>query len=457
MNIDKKIMFPIIGGITLLVGLLVLFGLHNTNEEISTSKLEATVLSASAEMVMVQDKDNVIYTFEVQGIDECSSGNVLLEYTGILNKNIEVQNVSVINCNVVTTDNDTGMPEAWQDNGIFSNYYTLAYNQMKKLTLDEKIAQILLVRYPDTNGATVLKNYQFGGYVFFEKDFSGKTKAEVKEMISNLQDQANIPILTAVDEEGGKVVRVSSNTNLADSKFASPSTLYKEGGFPLIKEDTITKSALLKSLGLNLNLAPVVDVTTDSSAYMYDRTLQENTELTSTYAKTVIEASKGTGVSYTLKHFPGYGNNTDTHIGSATDTRSYDEIFANDIPPFEAGINAGAEAVLVSHNIVKGIDGDNPASLSPSIHNLLRNQLDFTGIIITDDISMSALNSISDIAVKAILAGNDLIISTDYITDIRDIKNAINNGTLSEEMIDKLAMRVIAWKYYKGLMFENQK
>ena len=158
-----------------------------------------------------------------------------------------------------------------------------------------------------------------------------------------------------------------------------------------------------------------------------------------------------------MKHFPGYGNNADTHTGSATDTRSYDEIFASDLPPFEAGIKSGAEAVLVSHNIVTGIDGNNPASLSPSVHNLLRNQLDFTGIIITDDISMVATNTISDAAVKAILAGNDLIITSNYDKDIRDIKNAINNGTLAEATIEKAAMRVIAWKYYKGLLFENQK
>ncbi|MBQ8682035.1 MAG: beta-hexosaminidase [Bacilli bacterium] len=453
---DKKIMIPIIGGITLLVGLFVLFGLHNT-DNVQTSKLEATVLSRDSSTVMVQDKDNVIYTFEVNDTATCSNGNVVLEYTGILNKNMEYQDVSVINCDTMPTVSENGVPSDWQDNGIFSNYYTLAYNKMKELTLDEKIAQVMLVRYPNSNQIEELKKYQFGGYLFFAKDFSGKTKTEVKKMISDVQAVANIPLLTAVDEEGGKVVRVSSNSNLADEEFAAPSSLYADGGFPLIREDTIKKSTLLKSLGLNLNLAPVVDVATDNDAYMYDRTLQQNTALTATYAETVIKASKGTDVSYTLKHFPGYGNNTDTHVSSATDTRSYDDILANDLPPFEAGIDVGAEAVLVSHNIVNSIDASNPASLSPSVHNLLRNQLDFTGIIISDDLDMGAVNSTDDVAVKAIMAGNDLIISTNYETDIKAIKSAINNGTLSEEAIEKLATRVIAWKYYKGLLFENQK
>lgn len=446
-------------GIFLFVGLFTFFGFHllvgSTDDNRGT--LEATVLSKSNGSVIVQDKDNVIYTFEVDDMEVCVGENIILEYTGLLDRNVEIQNVDVDSYEEVLSVNGDSVPSDWQDNGMFRQYYKLAYDKVKNMSLDEKIAQILLVRYPDTNAVNLLKKNQFGGYVFFEKDFSGKTKEEVVKMIDDLQEVADIPILTAVDEEGGKVVRISSNSNLRSEKFASSSSLYAEGGFTKIKEDTIEKSKLLKSLGLNLNLAPVVDVATDSNAYMYSRTLGQNTEITSSYAKTVIQASKGLGVSYTLKHFPGYGNNTDTHISSATDTRIYDEILTTDIPPFQAGIDAGAEAVLVSHNVVSSIDPDNPASLSASVHNLLRNELGFTGIIITDDLAMSAISSIDDAVVKAILAGNDLIITTDYENDMKSIQNAIQNDVISEDMIDKLAMRVIAWKYYKGLLFENQK
>ena len=139
------------------------------------------------------------------------------------------------------------------------------------------------------------------------------------------------------------------------------------------------------------------------------------------------------------------------------DERSYEDILKNDIPPFKAGIDEGAEAVLVSHNTIKNIDDKNPASLSPSVHNLLRNELGFTGIIITDDLAMGATSDIPDATVKAVLAGNDLIITTDYQTSINSIKTAINNGTIDDSLIDKLAFRVIAWKYYKGLIFEKQK
>lgn len=190
---------------------------------------------------------------------------------------------------------------------------------------------------------------------------------------------------------------------------------------------------------------------------MYERTIKQNTAITSQYAQTVINASKGTGVSYTLKHFPGYGNNDDTHNVQVIDNRSYESIIENDLPPFEAGIDAGAEAILVSHNIVANIDKDNPASLSTSIHNLLRNELDFTGIIITDDLAMGAIDDLQQATIQAVLAGNDLIITTDYETSIKAVNQALDDGTISEVLIDKLAFRVLSWKYYKGLIYENQK
>lgn len=427
-----------------------------SKENTDKKMLQGTILSISNSTVMVQDNNNIIYTFKNDNLASCDKGNVLLEYTGLLNKNIEYQDVSILNCNTVDVIDNISMPLEWNDDGMFSKYYKLAYNKMKELTLEERINQLLLVRYPN-DGLEALEKYQFGGYLFFAKDFTNKSKVEVKKMINDLQEVSKIPILTAVDEEGGKVVRVSNNPNLIDEPFKSPRALYDEGGFPLIRKDTLNKSALLNELGLNLNLAPIVDVVDDKNAYMYERSIQGNTALTSEYAKTVIEASLDTGVSYTLKHFPGYGNNNDTHLGSTTDNRSYDEIYANDLPPFEAGIKAGAEAVLVSHNIVNGIDGNNPASLSPTIHNLLRNELKFTGIIITDDLSMNATNNITDIYSKAILAGNDILITSNYQDAINDIKNAIQNKTISEDMINKLATRIIAWKYYKGLFYEHEK
>ena len=455
---NKKMILTL--GVAIILVVVIFSGviINNFKENNEVNKIVATVLEVSGDNLTVRDSNDVIYTFIAEDISTISGDVVELEFVGYLDKDKSIQDNKIINYSILESFNDnSSVPSEWLDGGIFSDYYDLAYDKLQTMSMSEKIAQILLVRYPDENQVSILENYQFGGYVFFAKDFSNKTKSEVQSMINSLQDVSKIPILTAVDEEGGEVVRVSSNPNLANERFKSPSELYKLGGFDLIKEDTIKKSNLLKELGINLNLAPVVDVSTDSSDYMYSRALGEGTELTSVYAKTVIEASKGLGVSYTLKHFPGYGNNADTHYGTSVDNRTYEDISSNDLPPFKAGIDAQAEAVLVSHNIVSSIDADNPASLSIDIHNLLRDDLDFTGIIITDDLAMGSVSTIDDAPVEAILAGNDLIITTDYEGTINSIKTAINNQTIDESLIDKLAFRVLAWKYYKGLMFENQK
>ena len=342
--------------------------------------------------------------------------------------------------------------DKYLDNGLFKDYYEKAYQKLEKMSLDEKIGQILLVRYPDNNQKEIIEKYQFGGYLFFGKDFKDKTKDEVIKMIDNSNSVSKIPLLTAVDEEGGIVVRVSSNKNLRSERFLSSSELYKNGGFDRIKADTIEKSNLLKSLGINLNLAPVVDVSVDPNDYMYKRSLQEDAETTAKFSSLVIETSKNTGVSYTLKHFPGYGNNIDTHNGSSVDSRTRKEIESNDILPFKSGIKSGAEAILFSHNVVTSMDKDNPTSLSKTLHDYVRNDLNFTGVVITDDLDMGALKDIENKNVQALLAGNDLLISTDYVESIEKIKQAVDNKLLDEKTLDEHVLRVLAWKYYKGLL-----
>lgn len=425
---------------------------NNTTTTEKTSTMKATVLEVNSDYVRVSDQDNVIYTF--MGADDESfevGKNVEIKYSGTLDKNKETQSASIISAAAYTDDGD--VPFSLNDNGMFSEFYQMAYNKLKTMSQDEKIGQIFLVRVPSENQISDLQKYYFGGYLLFERDFKDKTKEDVIDMINEYQESANIPLLIATDEEGGDVSRLSSNKNIVQESFKSPSQLYQSGGMDTIREDTIYKSEVLKSLGINVNLAPVVDVATDPDSYMYERTIKESTSVTSQYAKTVIESSKNTGVSYTLKHFPGYGNNADTHTSSTTDNRTYSAIMEDDIPPFKAGIKAGAEAVLVSHNTVPALDKDNPASLSATVHNVLRNELSFTGIIITDDLDMGAITD-GNAIIKAILAGNDLIIVTDYESAISKVKDALENGDIGEYLIDKMAFRVLAWKYYKGLMYD---
>lgn len=345
--------------------------------------------------------------------------------------------------------------------GIFSEYNEEASKKLQTLTLDEKIAQLFIIGNSLNSDFENLKKYQFGGYLFFKDFFNNKTEEQIKKEISEFQSYSKIPLLIAVDEEGGSVVRVSTNKNLIKQPFKSPSELYKIGGFEEIRKDTINKSTFLSNLGINLNFAPVVDITTNPNEYMYKRALQQEKDLTAMYAKTVIGTSKAYDVSYTLKHFPGYENNKNTHAETSVDTRTYEEIYNNDLEPFRAGIKEGAEIIMISHNTVTSIE-NKPASISKKVHELLRNDLSFTGIIITDDIIMSAIQNeytIQNAIIEAILAGNDMIIiSIDkntkitYKDIIETVKTAIEEGKINKEDIDKVVLNILSWKYYKGLL-----
>ncbi len=425
---------------------VVMFTFANKQQLESSSTIEGTIINLEKDLVTIKDDNNDMYTFKSE-IDGEIGNEINLTYTGELNKSKDIQDVIIDNYTVV---------DLKENNDLFKDYYDLADKNLNTMSLDEKIGQILLVRYPDDNQIADLKKYNFGGFVFFSKDFKDKDSDEVKKMINDLQSNSKIPLLTAVDEEGGKIVRISNNEKLVKEPFKSPRDLYKEGGFDLIKEDTINKSKVLYNLGINLNLAPVVDIATSSSDYMYDRSIGLDADDTAKFAKTVIDASKNKGVSYTLKHFPGYGNNSDTHLDTSTDTRTLEEIMEKDIVPFKSGIEAGAEAVLISHNTVKSIE-DTPASLSKKVNKILTDDLSFSGVIISDNLDMGAVAGIKDVIVKAILAGNDLIITTDYETGIKDIKEALNNNSLTESEIDSHTRKILAWKYYKGLIIDNQK
>ena len=336
---------------------------------------------------------------------------------------------------------------------LFEQEKILANQKLQTISIDEKIGQLFLVRIPEQGIEEDIQNYQFGGLLYFAKDFKNLTKNEVQNKISNYQSLAKIPMLMAVDEEGGTVSRISSNKNLVADPFLSPSKLYQKGGLEAIKEDTIKKTNILSELGLNLNLAPVVDIALNKEDYMYERSLQEDAQITSEYAQTVIRTSDPTKLSFTLKHFPGYGNNADTHQGISIDTRDLNTIKQQDLKPFIAGINAQAEAVLISHNIVTAIDSLNPASLSKPVHDLLKNELHFTGIIITDNLDMAGVDIDEETKIyKALTSGNDLLITTDYKNDISIVKKLLSEKVIDEELINEKVVKILAWKYYKKLI-----
>ncbi len=456
---NKNYLLPI----SIIILIIVSFAFFN--KSISNATLQnvvGTITYNEGNKLIIKDEFDKTLEFKNDIVKDEVGTKVGIDCVGEIDKFKESQDCSIVDYEVVEKKKEekaeeqpkkveNEIPTEYNDNGIFKEYYKDAYNKLKEMTIDEKISQLLIVHYPESNQSTIQNQYQFGGFIFFEKDFKDKTKNEVISMINNLNNVSKIKILTAIDEEGGKVSRISSNKNLVDTPFLSSQELYQKGGFNLIKEDVVRKSSILNSLGLNLNLAPVVDIANPSD-YIYGRTLGQNAFYTSVYAEEVIKSSKNTGVSYTLKHFPGYGSNTDTHKTGSVDTKSYEDILNNDLVPFIKGINAGAEAIMNSHNTVISIDPNNPVSLSSKAHEILRKDLNYTGIIITDDLNMKALESIDNIEVKAINAGNDLLIVENYEQAFNNIKNGINNKLVSEETINRVVFRILAWKYYKGLI-----
>lgn len=323
------------------------------------------------------------------------------------------------------------------------------------LTLEEQIAQMFFARCPEADAAALAGQYNIGGYILFGRDFEGQTPDSVRETIASYQAAAKTPMLIGVDEEGGTVVRVSSNPNFRAAKFHSPQSLYAEGGMELVISDTKEKDALLSSIGINVNLAPVCDVSTDAADFINARAFGQDAESTSEYVRAVVIQMAADNMGAVLKHFPGYGNNIDTHTGIAVDDRPLDSFRESDFLPFQAGFGAGAGAVLVCHNIVTELDPNLPASLSPAVHDILRGELGYQGVAMTDDLIMDAITAYTDgadAAVLAVQAGNDMLISSDFVTQYQAVLEAVNSGVLSKEQIRESAVRVIRWKTVLGLL-----
>ena len=326
---------------------------------------------------------------------------------------------------------------------------------LSSMSVEEKVGQMFFVRCPDVGAVEAVSEYKLGGYILFARDFKDKTAEQVRSDIESYQSAAGVPLLIGTDEEGGTVVRASSNPNLFPHVCQSPQTLYAQGGMDSITQDARQKSLTLLDLGVNVNLAPVADVSTNPDDFIYDRSFGQDAQATADYVSNVVSAMDAEGIGSVLKHFPGYGNNVDTHNGVAMDERPYETFETSDFLPFTAGIQAGADAVLVSHNVMTCVDDQLPSSLSPAVHEVLRNTLGFQGVIMTDDLAMDAVAAYAtneSAAVMAVQAGNDMIITTDFQTQIPQVVEAVNNGTIDEAQVDQSVTRILKWKYYLGLL-----
>ena len=328
-------------------------------------------------------------------------------------------------------------------------------DRLATMTLEEKVGQLFWARVPSDHQIEDLKSYHLSGYILFGRDFEGRSIEDIKALTKGYQAAAKIPLLIGSDEEGGTVTRISS---ILETPFQSPMALYQQGGMEAVLSDTKQKAELLKSVGINAGLFPVADLARNQSAFIYDRTIGQDAQTTASYVQQVVEELKKSKVGSTLKHFPGYGDNGDSHTSIIQDNRSLDELRQADFLPFQAGIDAGADSVLVSHNILSKIDTV-PSSISPKITDLLRKELHFKGVIMTDDFDMAGIAdfvSQEEAAFQVIVAGNDLILGSSYQTQIPYLLKKISSGELTEERINESVRRILIWKYDLGLLGLSQ-
>lgn len=332
--------------------------------------------------------------------------------------------------------------------------------EIKQMTLDEKIGQMYVISSTgdDQQAQAAIKNYHLGGIALFGTDFENQTRTQFKQKNAGFQKRTEIPLLIGTDQEGGEVSRLSQGPKLTNNReFPAPQEVYKQKGLKGVYWETKQTAKILHDLGVNWNFAPVADVTQDKDSFIYARTLGEGYKKTGKYVGKVVETIRKQNVATSLKHFPGYGSTGDTHTGIAKTDRSLEDFKKNDFIPFKAGIDKGADSVMVSHIIISDVDPKLPASLSPKVHHLLRQDLNFKKVIVSDDLSMGAIQDYSkqhkiNPDVAAIKAGNDILLSSNYEGGIPAIKEAIQNKQIPEKNIDQSVYRILKMKRSLGLL-----
>ncbi len=312
---------------------------------------------------------------------------------------------------------------------------------ISNMSIDEKINQLLFVQTNSNDWASYNKT-NYGGVIIGSKSSY--------EGLNNIGKDYKINPFIGTDDEGGFIERAAKGYKSARD--------YKND-LDLIYSDEVKKSTELLEKGININLGPVTDTITNSDSPLYYRSYSSDRDEVKKCIETILKARNDTvieskKIGSVLKHYPGYPNiGVNTDYGEALDNTSIDEINKN-ISVFKHGIDKGASMIMISNVIYSNLDKDNPASISSKIIKSLREEYD--GIIIPDDIGVAkGLINIEDRYIKALVAGNDMIVLWDV--NVEDAFNNIKENvgtTISEEEIDKRIYRIINTKYDLGIIKE---
>lgn len=334
--------------------------------------------------------------------------------------------------------------------------------------LSMEIGQMIMIGFRGleaTEGSyidKVIKDIGIGGVILFDYDVplkkaerNIKNKEQVKSLITNLQSFSDIPLFVAVDVEGGRVNRLKEEYGFLSIKSAKE---MGQGEYSETEEEATKIGKQLKDLGFNMNMAPVVDVDINPDnpiIGMLDRAFSVDSMEVTWYAKAFIEGLRAEGVIAVVKHFPGHGSSKgDSHIGlvDVTDTYQPSELFPYHLLQAEGVMTA----VMTAHIMNKNIDEKLPASLSSLfINDILRVQIKFGGVVISDDMQMGAITQeygLEEATIKAILAGTDIVLFSNNSTDKYDeqlpykvhdiIVKAVEDGRISPERILEAFLRI---------------
>lgn len=342
-----------------------------------------------------------------------------------------------------------------------------AMQKVSGMTLEQKVAQMFMIT-PDAltgvDGATkagestkaAYEQYPVGGLVYMSKNLTGTE--QTKEMLSNMktysEEITGLPIFLGVDEEGGSVSRIASNSAFGVTDVGNMSEIGATGDTQNAFNAGSTIGSYLNTLGFNMDFAPVADVLTNpDNTIVKDRSFGADSQLVADMVCSEMQALSEHQILSVVKHFPGHGATTeDSHDGIAATEKSLEELTANELVPFQQAINNGASFIMTGHISVPAVTGDTtPSSLSSvMITDVLRNQMGFKGVVITDGMNMGAITgqySSAEAAVAAVLAGADMILMPeDFKSAYQGVLDAVAAGTISEERINESAARIIKVK-----------
>ena len=333
---------------------------------------------------------------------------------------------------------------------------------ISEMSLEDRVAGLFIVTPEALTGVDravkagdgtkeALEKYPVGGLIYFKQNI--QSKDQITEMLANTTAMSKYPIFLAVDEEGDSVARVADALKL--DKIDSAASLGETGNADNAFEAYKQVGTYLMEYGFNLNFAPVADVLTnpDNDA-IGKRSFGSDADIVSSMVASSVKGLEETGVTACIKHFPGQGDaDGDTHDGLATTDKTLEQLRETELKPFAAGAEAGAQMIMVGHIAVPSITGDNtPASLSKDVvTDILREEMGYNGVVITDALNMSAISEYYDsaqAAVMALKAGADMVLMPeDFEAAYEGVLAAVKDGTINEARINDSLARVYKIKY----------